>query len=249
MAPTTLARPAPATHGGPPLADDGAPGLLLPSAAEPRPRDPVGADEDGVPPLAHARALGRLVRRHEHWRLFPELRRAARYLDIETTGLDPRDPITVVGVSDGRTTCVLVRGLGLSTRALAGVLADARLLVTFNGTGFDLPRLQASFPGLPWDLPHFDLAVEGRQVGLGGGLKAVERTLGHVRPRELQGLGGLEAARLWRAYQGGDAAALRRLVRYCRADVEALVALAPRIHARLSRAADGDDGHLLTTGA
>ncbi|MCO5169089.1 MAG: ribonuclease H-like domain-containing protein [Planctomycetes bacterium] len=251
MAPTTLARLEAPTRDGAADADE-APGLLLPSGAHPRPgggEDPAD-DEGGLPPLAHARALGRLVRRHEHWRLFPELRHAARYIDIETTGLEPNDPITVVGVSDGRSTCVLVRGRGLSARALAGVLADARLLVTFNGTGFDLPRLRAAFPGLPWDLPHFDLAVEGRQVGLGGGLKAVERALGLARPRELQGVGGLEAARLWRAHQTGDEAALRRLVRYCRADVDGLVALAPRIHDRLARAAaDDDPGRLLVATA
>jgi uncharacterized protein len=202
--------------------------LLLTDAA--RPSDP---ELEALPPQAHALALGRLVRRVEHWRLFPELREEARYIDIETTGLEPWDTITTVGVSDGRSTCVLVKERGLTSRALGALLADARLLVTFNGTGFDLPRLRAAFPGLPWDLPHFDLAVEGRAVGLSGGLKKIERTLGVTRPRDLEGVTGLEAARLWRAYQGGDARALRRLVRYCRADVEALVALAPRIHARL----------------
>jgi uncharacterized protein YprB with RNaseH-like and TPR domain len=212
------------------------PGLLLPSGAWPRPGGGAPGGPE-LPPQAHARTLGRLVRRGEHWRLFPELRSEARYIDIETTGLEPGDVITVVGVSDGHSTCVLARDAGLSARALAALLADARLLVTFNGTGFDLPRLRAAFPGLPWDLPHFDLAVEGRAVGLHGGLKAVERALGLTRPRDLQGVSGLEAARLWRDHLAGDGRALRRLVRYCRADVEGLVHLAPRIHRRLAAAA------------
>ena len=142
-------------------------------------------------------------------------------------------------MSDGHSTCVLVRDLGLTARALRAALADARLLVTFNGTGFDLPRLRAAFPGLPWDLPHFDLAIEGRAVGLGGGLKAVENALGVKRPRDLQGVSGLEATRLWRDHQAGDPDAVRRLVRYCRADVEGLVKLAPKIYARL-QAAEGE---------
>ena len=216
--------------------------LLLPADA-PRPSDP---DLEALPPQAHALALGRLVRRVEHWRLFPELREEARYIDIETTGLEPADPNTVVGVSDGCSTWVLARDAGLSARALRPLLADARLLVTFNGEGFDLPRLRAAFPGLPWDLPHFDLAVEGRQVGLGGGLKAVEQTLGLERPRDLQGVSGLEAARLWRDHLAGDPDALRRLVRYCRADVESLVALAPRIYARLL-AADAEPRGLIVS--
>lgn len=213
-------------------------GLVLPTGAWPRASACARTDDDGppapLPPQIHALALGRLVSPRDHWRLFPELRAEARYIDIETTGLDPADPITVVGVSDGHSTCVLVRGRSLTARALREVLADARLLVTWNGGGFDLPRLRRSFPGLPWDLPHFDLAVAGRLVGLGGGLKAVERAVGITRPRDSQDVTGLEAARLWQAHVAGDEGALRRLVRYCRADVESLVALAPRLHARLA---------------
>lgn len=223
-------------------------GLLVPAGAWARaaaPRSPAADDLPApLPPQVHALTLGRLVSPREHWRLFPELRSEARYIDIETTGLDPRDPITLVGVSDGHATCVLVRDRGLTARALREVLADARLLVTWNGGGFDLPRLRASFPGLPWDLPHFDLAVAGRQVGLGGGLKAVERAVGITRPRDLQGVGGLEATRLWQDHVAGDEGALRRLVRYCRADVESLVALAPRLHRRLL-ADDGADPRLI----
>ena len=193
--------------------------------------------EGDLPPQQDALALARLVRRVEHWRLFPELSAEARYIDIETTGLAATDPITLVGVSDGHGTVVLVRGQNLSGRALGALLADARLLVTFNGTTFDLPHLRAAFPGLPWDLPHFDLAFEGRQVGLGGGLKAIEAALGRRRPRGLTGVSGPEAARLWRSHEAGDPHALRKLVRYCRADVEALVELAPRIHDRLAKAA------------
>lgn len=193
--------------------------------------------EGDLPPQQDALALARLVRRVEHWRLFPELSAEARYIDIETTGLAPTDPITLVGVSDGHGTMVLVRGQSLCARALAALLHDARLLVTFNGTTFDLPRLRTAFPGLPWDLPHFDLAFEGRQVGLGGGLKAIEAALGRRRPRGLTGVSGPEAARLWRSHEAGDPHALRKLVRYCRADVEALVELAPRIHDRLAKAA------------
>lgn len=232
MAPTT----ATTTH-----TDEAARGLLIPSRSYARPaRAAEGVVDGALPPQRHALTLGRLVGRLEHWRLFPELRSEARYIDIETTGLDPRDPITMVGVSDGHATCVLVRGRGLNARALRELLTDARLLVTWNGASFDLPRLRASFPGLPWDLPHFDLAVAGRQVGLGGGLKAVERALGLVRPRDLQGVTGLEAASLWRDHVAGDEAALRRLIRYCRADVESLVALAPRLHRRLADEAELD---------
>jgi len=182
-----------------------------------------------------ARTLARLVPPGEHWRLFADLRDRVRFLDIETLGLALEDPITVVGISDGQACSTLVRGRDLTRERLARALHGAGLLVTFNGTGFDVPRLRRAFPGLAWDLPHFDLAVEGRRLGLHGGLKRVERRLGYTRPRDLRGADGPEAVRLWRAHGAGDPRALRRLVRYCQADVQALVHLAERIHARLLR--------------
>src|SRR5688500_1441297 len=121
-------------------------GLLLGGPPHARSEGSAPAEGGRLPSQSHALTLGRLVRRVEHWRLFRELRLEARYIDIETTGLEPHDPITVVGVSDGHATCVLARDGGLSARALRALLADARLLVTFNGESFDLPRLRAAFP-------------------------------------------------------------------------------------------------------
>ena len=194
------------------------PGVLA-LASEPKPRQ--------------ALALARLVHSSEQWRLFADLRDSLRFIDIETLGLAPEDPITMVGISDGYSSTVLVRGVDLVRERLARLLDGAGLFVTFNGIAFDVPRLKRAFPGLPWDLPHFDLAVQGRRVGLNGGLKKVERTLGCRRPRSLQGVDGLEAIRLWRRHCQGDAGALRKLIRYCRADVENLIPVANRIYARL----------------
>lgn len=186
-----------------------------------------------IPPLDDAISLGRFLEPAEQWRLYYELRDSARYLDIETLGLDLDDPITMVGISDGLFTTVLVEGRDLTARRLAEELSGARLLVTFAGAGFDLPRLRRAFPSLPWSLPHLDLAIAGRHVGLRGGLKAVERALGWRRPPEATS-NGKEAVRLWHAYQGGDRAALLKLIRYCRADVASLPPLAEKIVERLA---------------
>ena len=118
-----------------------------------------------APDQAQAASLARMVTAFEHWRLFPDLRGGARFVDIETGGLDEADPITLVGISDGHHVTVLVRGRDLTRRRLADELVDAKLLVTFNGAAFDLPRLRAAFPGLPWDLPHFDLARPAARSG------------------------------------------------------------------------------------
>lgn len=181
------------------------------------------------------RTLARLLTPDEHWRLFPELAAAALYLDIETTGLDEDDPITVVGLSCGHAhrARALISGRDLTRRALGRALRPARLIVTWNGAAFDLPRLRRRYPDLPWDLPHFDLALASRRLGLGGALKAVERTLGRRRPAALAGIDGAEAARLWRRHECGVRGAAHVLAEYCRADVQALIELAPLLHTRM----------------
>lgn len=189
-----------------------------------------------TPALEEAVALGKLLRPAEQWRLWCELKDQARYLDIETLGLALDDPITMVGVGDGLFASVLVAGRDLTAQRLAQELSGARLLVTFAGTSFDLPRLRRAFPTLPWDLPHLDLAISGRHVGLRGGLKAVERALGWRRPAELSACDGKEAVRLWRRHQAGERGALLKLIRYCRADVASLPGLAAGIVARLAAA-------------
>lgn len=193
-----------------------------------------GNSKRSTPPLDDAVALGRLLEPGEQWRLYYELRDSARYLDIETLGLAMEDPITMVGISDGMFTKVLVEGRDLSARRLAEELAGARLLVTFAGAGFDLPRLRRAFPSLPWSLPHLDLAIAGRHVGLRGGLKGVERALGWRRPPEVTSCNGKEAVRLWRSHLAGNPRALTRLIRYCRADVASLPPLAEKIVERLA---------------
>jgi hypothetical protein len=190
-----------------------------------------------------------LVRATDQWRLYPDLAENVRYLDIETLGLAPDDAITMVSMSDGYSTTTLVSGVDLCRENLARLLDGAGLLVSFNGIAFDVPRLKRAFPGLNWDLPHFDLAIEGRRVGLRGGLKRVERRLGYTRPRPLRGVDGAHAVRLWRDHMRGDAGALRRLMRYNRADVESLVFLADRIYDRLdSQAEDCDSAGWLRRG-
>jgi uncharacterized protein YprB with RNaseH-like and TPR domain len=102
-----------------------------------------------------------------------------RYLDIETTGLSPGyHEVTVVGLYEGRRYLSLVGGRNLTVASLAEAMAGCRLLVTRFGRAFDVPFLHASFRETVSDFPHFDLCFAGREVGLTGGLKEVERRLG-----------------------------------------------------------------------
>lgn len=169
----------------------------------------------------------RLLPTNEHWRLFGEMKEDAAYLDIETDGLGKDAVVTVVGVHrQGRDT-TLVRGMDLDSRSLKQALQGCRILVTFNGSSFDLPMLEREFPFVVPRVPHFDLRHGCARVGLKGGLKSIERQLGMARPVEVEYVTGEEAVYLWRLWERkGKENALRLLKQYNREDTKNLVPIA-----------------------
>lgn len=161
----------------------------------------------------------------EHWRVWPDFRDAVAYLDIETTGLDiGRDAVTVVGLYDGRRRRSFIKGENLED--LPAALDPVRLLVTFNGSRFDVPFLRRAFPRMRLDQLHLDLMNPLHRLGYWGGLKRIERRFGIARSDETAGLGGFDAVRLWEAYESGDDDALETLVAYNLEDVVNLEPLA-----------------------
>ena len=156
----------------------------------------------------------------ERWRAYGDFRTDAAYLDIETTGLNwSGDLITLVGLADARRFRTYIRGVDLDE--LPAELQRSKVLVTFNGTHFDLPILRSAFPTLP-PMLHVDLQYPLRRLGFRGGLKRIERRVGLDRPDDLAGLSGSDAAKLWRRYERGDDDALDALIGYNRQDVENL---------------------------
>lgn len=167
----------------------------------------------------------------ERWRAYGDFREDAAYLDIETTGLNwSGDLITLVGVSDGLRFRTYIRGVDLDE--LATDLRRFKVLVTFNGTHFDLPVMRNAFPYLP-PLLHVDLQYPLRRLGYRGGLKLIERRLGLERPDDVRGLTGSDAVKLWRRYERGDEEGLDALIEYNRQDVENLRPLADYAYAAL----------------
>jgi len=184
------------------------------------------------------RHFARKLARRYHWRAWPDFRRAAAYLDIETTGLSYYAQVTVVGVYDGVRVHTFVHGDNLDL--LPEFLEQFALLVTFNGATFDLPFLRRRFPGLPLDQLHVDLRYLLRHLGLRGGLKSIEARMGLRRAEDLQGLDGFDAVRLWEDYRHrGDEEALDLLIRYNAADVENLEPLAEYAYTELWRRCRG----------
>ncbi len=161
----------------------------------------------------------------EAWRLFPNFADRALFLDIETTGLSPHDnEVTMIGALGGGQLALFINGINLDQ--FPAYVARFPLLVTFNGSQFDVPFLRVRFPEARLDQAHFDLRFALASLGYRGGLKAVERTLGVTRTAEIQTVDGFEAVWLWFRYQRGDRAALRKLALYCLTDVANLVGLA-----------------------
>lgn len=150
----------------------------------PRSREAVKQKDAGF--FERLSALG------EAWRLFPEFAQDCVYLDIETTGLSTVfDTITMVGLYDGRKYQLFVDGENLQD--LPKHLQKYSLVVTFNGSGFDLRFLKLMFPDLVLPPIHIDLRWTMRKLGMKGGLKSIEAELGLRRAAEVEDLTGYDA--------------------------------------------------------
>lgn len=138
------------------------------------------------------------------------------YLDIETT-LDQR--ISVIGIYRAdQGTIHLIDG-GINDVSLYDALAGVQTLVTFNGTGFDIPVIRRRLRvNLLDSYAHCDLMYVCRKRGLKGGLKHVETMVGITRATS--GLSGFDAPRLWQRYEDSyDQSALDLLLHYNQDDI------------------------------
>jgi uncharacterized protein YprB with RNaseH-like and TPR domain len=148
----------------------------------------------------------------QSWRLFPDFRGQCAFLDIETTGLGGYGThVTTVVLYDGGPPRHFVHGENL--KDVPDALARYRLLVTYNGSGFDLPFLERQFD-IKIEQAHIDLRYVLKSLGLGGGLKACERCVGIAR-NGLEAVDGRVAVLLWHQYrQRRNLRALETLLAY-----------------------------------
>jgi uncharacterized protein YprB with RNaseH-like and TPR domain len=168
---------------------------------------------------------------NSQWRLYENFRDQTCFLDIETTGLDQRrNDVTVVSLTQGGDTTTFVQDRDLDEASLNRALADAKLLVTFNGKRFDVPFLEHNLD-VSLDVPHVDLMYPCRRLDLTGGLKAIEKEVGIDRDED--DITGEDAVRLWREHQRGRDGALDTLVSYNRDDTENLQTLMDHVTGRL----------------
>ncbi len=159
--------------------------------------------------------------KQEHYRIALSFPSKTMFLDIETTGLSRYyDTITLVGWSMGGEYNVYMKGDDAGP--LRKALSEAKAIVTFNGSLFDVPFLNYEFSDLQLPAAHVDLRFLARRVGLVGGQKDVEITVGLQRPGVLSEMRGEAAPLLWHKYRRGDLESLKLLISYNYADIEGM---------------------------
>ncbi|TWU22725.1 ribonuclease H-like domain-containing protein [Bythopirellula polymerisocia] len=154
----------------------------------------------------------------DKWRILANYLDDATFFDIETLGLSSADPITVIVTWYQGKFSTFVEHENLDD--FLNLLDQVKLLVSFNGSTFDVPRVLDAFhiPSLP--CPHLDLRWMAYHRGLAGGMKQIANSLGIVRPADIADVTGEQAILLWQAWIAKqDHAAREHLIRYCAADV------------------------------
>jgi len=170
--------------------------------------------------------VGKLAAK-EMWRLYDYFKEECGYLDVE---IDSYGKIVVVGISHYYySTNFFVQGANLEKNILEKELQKYKLLVTFNGGAFDLPRLRKQF-GISLFIPHIDLKPLCAKLGMKGGLKEIEKQLNLKRPAHLYG----NPVELWKAFHAsGDREYLELLLEYNREDVENLKAVMGKVYGKM----------------
>jgi len=157
----------------------------------------------------------------ELWRLYPDFFENTGFLDIETTGLDRNySELTLIGVADKHGYSSFVSGENLEE--FRDAIDKYDLIVTFNGSSFDIPFVEHYLGNVFRNCAHIDLMRLLRRIGYSGGLKKIESDLGVGRPSSLRGLSGYDAVRMWSLHRLGDTRALPTLIRYNAEDVASL---------------------------
>jgi len=162
----------------------------------------------------------------EMWRLYDYFKEEVGYLDLE---VDSSGKVILVGISDYYTSNFFVKGVNLSKEMIEKELLKFKVLITFNGGAFDLPKLRKT--GVDVKIPHIDLKPLCVNLGLVGGLKEVEKMLGLRRPTHLKG----NPVSLWKSFHAsGDREYLELLIEYNREDIENLKGVMERVNRQLS---------------
>ena len=143
--------------------------------------------------------LMKRLKASDHWRIYPDIMHNTAYVDIETNGYPYQagGAITTIALFDGKTVRTYVQGQNL--HLFPQDIEPFEGLVTYNGRSFDAPFIEHSF-GITLKQTHLDLRFPLHSLGMRGGLKGCEKSMGISRG-ELDGVDGMLAVDLWNAYR------------------------------------------------
>jgi hypothetical protein len=180
-----------------------------------------------------------LMPRAEQWRLYDFFKEESVYMDIEVDNINSNGDVLLVGLSDGISTKTMIRGINLDFRVLQKELKNYKMIVTFNGSIFDLPFMKKRYPGLVPLLPQFDLRFACQKLGLTGGLKEVEKKLGIKRNKVVEEIYGGDPLLLWKRFLAtGDDYYMKLLVEYNEEDVFNLKKIADYCYRELKKSSE-----------
>ncbi len=158
---------------------------------------------------------------HDFFRLLLSFPEDVLFLDIETTGLSLYyDIITLIGWSINNEYDFYIKGMNIEP--FKKKIQQAKMVVTFNGTLFDLKFLKKTFPDIKFPSCHVDLRFFSKRVGLQGGQKKIEEQLKYKRPKKIKNVIGENAPILWYEYCKGNQNAIRKLIEYNFYDIEGM---------------------------
>jgi uncharacterized protein YprB with RNaseH-like and TPR domain len=170
----------------------------------------------------------RLLPKTDSWRMYADFQDRTAFVDVETTGYLGQGEITVIGLYDGVRPRVFVKGRNLAD--FRNEMRKYALLVTYNGTQFDVPFLNRTFGNIFSNMAHLDLQIVLQRLGYVGGLKPIQEQLGYHRDGPLGNLDGRAAIWLWEEHIRGSKTALNTLLRYNLEDVIVLRYLAETVY-------------------
>jgi uncharacterized protein YprB with RNaseH-like and TPR domain/predicted nuclease with RNAse H fold/dephospho-CoA kinase len=158
----------------------------------------------------------------EYYRLALSFPEDVIFLDIETTGLSQYyDHITMIGWSIDGEYDYYVHGINNESK-FREALKKAKIIVTFNGSIFDIPFIKNYFEDIETPLCHIDLRFFAKKAGLSGGQKSIEDQIGFKRNKSLKDTNGYMATVLWDEYKWGKKTSLEKLIAYNHSDVEGM---------------------------
>ncbi|PIN76800.1 hypothetical protein COV17_01085 [Candidatus Woesearchaeota archaeon CG10_big_fil_rev_8_21_14_0_10_36_11] len=159
----------------------------------------------------------------EMWRLYDYFKDECCFLDIE---VDSYGKMVLIGISNYFSSNFFVKGVNLDKKNIEKELSKYKLMVTFNGHSFDIPKIQKQM-GIKMQIPHIDLKPHCVTLGFSGGLKEVEKILNLKRPSHLYG----NPVDLWKAFHAsGDKEYLDLLIEYNKEDCENLKSIMDHVY-------------------